>query len=54
MVAAPGDVMTLVSTSRDNRFERIRGPQAKNYSAGPAILAWGGSRDTVESGVPSR
>jgi hypothetical protein len=32
---------------RDNILRRIRGPRAQGYRAGPAILFWGGSRDTV-------
>jgi hypothetical protein len=32
---------------RDNIVRRIRGPRAQGYRAGPAILFWGGSRDTV-------
>jgi hypothetical protein len=32
---------------RDNVLRRIRGPRAQGYRAGPAILLWGGSRDTV-------
>jgi hypothetical protein len=32
---------------RDNLLRRIRGPRARGYSAGPAILFWGGSRDTI-------
>jgi hypothetical protein len=32
---------------RDNRFERIRGPRDGRWSAGPAILLWGGSEGTV-------
>lgn len=34
-------------TIRDNRFLRIRGPQAGNWSAGPAILVWAAAEDTV-------
>jgi hypothetical protein len=34
-------------TVRDNVILRIRGPQAQGWRAGPAILFWGGSRDTV-------
>src|SRR5262249_47048616 len=32
---------------RDNVLLRIRGPRAQGYRAGPAILFWGGSRDTI-------
>ena len=32
---------------RDNILRRIRGPRGQGYRAGPAILFWGGSRDTV-------
>jgi hypothetical protein len=32
---------------RDNVLRRIRGPRSQGYRAGPAILFWGGSRDTV-------
>ena len=32
---------------RDNRFERIRGPESQGWSAGPAILVWAASEDTV-------
>jgi hypothetical protein len=32
---------------RDNVFRRIRGPRAQGFRAGPAILFWGGSRDTI-------
>jgi len=32
---------------RDNTLRRIRGPRAQSFRAGPAILFWGGSRDTV-------
>jgi hypothetical protein len=32
---------------RDNLLRRIRGPRAQGYRAGPAILFWGGSRDTI-------
>ena len=32
---------------RDNTLRRIRGPRAQNFRAGPAILFWGGSRDTI-------
>jgi hypothetical protein len=32
---------------RDNVLRRIRGPRSGGYRAGPAILFWGGSRDTV-------
>jgi hypothetical protein len=32
---------------RDTRFERIRGPASGRYSAGPAILMWAASEDTV-------
>ena len=34
-------------TVRDNRFERIRGPRDRRYSAGPAIVFWGHSQGTV-------
>jgi hypothetical protein len=34
-------------TVRDNRFERIRGPRDQRYAAGPAILLWNGSSDSV-------
>jgi hypothetical protein len=34
-------------TIRDNRFERIRGPAARGFKGGPAIMAWGASEDTV-------
>src|SRR5262249_49872614 len=30
-----------------NVLRRIRGPRTQGYRAGPAILFWGGSRDTV-------
>ncbi len=32
---------------RDNRFVRIRGPKAGNYNAGPAVMFWANSIDTV-------
>jgi len=32
---------------RDNVLRRIRGPRAQGWRAGPAILFWNGSRDTV-------
>ena len=32
---------------RDSQFSRIRGPRERRWSAGPAILAWGGSQDTI-------
>jgi hypothetical protein len=32
---------------RDNVLRRIRGPRTQGYRAGPAILFWGGSRDTI-------
>src|SRR5207247_2028246 len=32
---------------RDNWFMRIRGPASGRYSAGPAILFWGGSSGTM-------
>lgn len=32
---------------RDNRFVRVRGPQEKRWSAGPAILVWGNAEGTV-------
>jgi len=32
---------------RDNRFVRIRGPQSGRYGAGPAVLFWANSIDTV-------
>jgi len=32
---------------RDNRFTRIRGPEKGRWSAGPAIVAWATSEDTV-------
>jgi hypothetical protein len=32
---------------RDNVLRRIRGPRSQSYRAGPAILFWGGSRDTI-------
>jgi hypothetical protein len=32
---------------RDNVLRRIRGPSKDGYRGGPAILFWGGSRDTV-------
>ena len=32
---------------RDNVLRRIRGPRAQGHRAGPAILFWGGSRDTT-------
>ncbi len=32
---------------RDNYFLRIRGPRERDHSAGPAILFWGGSGDTI-------
>jgi len=32
---------------RDNILRRIRGPRAQGYRAGPAVLFWGGSRDTI-------
>jgi len=34
-------------TIRDNRFQRIRGPEADRFAAGPAILVWMASEDTV-------
>jgi hypothetical protein len=34
-------------TVRDNRFERIRGPREKNWTAGPAILFWANSQDSI-------
>ena len=32
---------------RDNRFQRIRGPRSGRWNAGPAVLAWKGSEDTL-------
>jgi hypothetical protein len=32
---------------RDNRFTRIRGPEAQGWRSGPTILVWKGSEDTV-------
>ena len=32
---------------RDNRFSRIRGPEAQGWRSGPTILVWKGSEDTV-------
>jgi hypothetical protein len=32
---------------RDSRFDRIRGPQATGWAAGPAILFWANSVETV-------
>jgi hypothetical protein len=32
---------------RDNRLLRIRGPESNGWRAGPAILAWMGSQDTL-------
>lgn len=32
---------------RDNRFERIRGPASGRFAAGPAVLMWAASEDTV-------
>jgi hypothetical protein len=37
-------------TVRDNRFRNIRGPQERNYAAGPAILFWRDCRDTLIAG----
>jgi hypothetical protein len=34
-------------TVRDSRFERIRGPQNGGWKAGPAVLFWANSQDTV-------
>ena len=34
-------------TVRNNILRRIRGPQSQNHRAGPAILFWRGSRDTL-------
>jgi hypothetical protein len=34
-------------TIRDNRFLRIRGPREMGWSAGPTILMWAASEDTV-------
>jgi hypothetical protein len=34
-------------TVRDNRFERIRGPASGRWAAGPAVLFWANSQDTV-------
>jgi hypothetical protein len=34
-------------TIRDNRFDRIRGPASRRFAAGPAILAWAASADTI-------
>jgi hypothetical protein len=34
-------------TIRDNRFTRIRGPEADGWRAGPAILAWGAAAGTL-------
>jgi hypothetical protein len=34
-------------TVRDNTIRRIRGPEANGWRAGPAILFWGHSRNTV-------
>jgi len=34
-------------TVRNNILRRIRGPQSQGYRAGPAILFWRGSRDTL-------
>ena len=51
---APSDYTNAVDvlngegwTVRDNTIRRIRGPEAEGYRAGPAILFWGHSRDTV-------
>ncbi len=51
---APGDYTNGVDvlngagwTVRDNSVQRIRGPRAQGWRTGPAILFWGGSRDTV-------
>jgi hypothetical protein len=53
-VSAPSDYTNGVDVLngerwvvRDNVLRRIRGPSATGYRAGPAILFWGGSRDTV-------
>ena len=32
---------------RDNRFARIRGPEAQGWKSGPTILAWKGAEDTL-------
>ncbi len=32
---------------RDNRFQRIRGPESRRWQSGPAILAWMASEDTI-------
>jgi hypothetical protein len=32
---------------RDNAFLNIRGPESGNWKAGPTILIWNGSRDSV-------
>jgi hypothetical protein len=32
---------------RDNRFVRIRGPQEQRWNAGPAVLFWANSIDTI-------
>ena len=32
---------------RDNHFARIRGPETGNYNAGPAVMFWANSIDTV-------
>ena len=34
-------------TVRDSAFRRIRGPESDRWRAGPAVLFWGGSEDTV-------
>jgi hypothetical protein len=34
-------------TIRDNRFTRIRGPEAGRWASGPTILAWQAAEDTV-------
>jgi hypothetical protein len=34
-------------TIRDNRFERIRGPESDKWRGGPAILAWKSAEDTL-------
>jgi hypothetical protein len=52
--SAPSDytnAIDLLATKgwviRDNRFQRIRGPSGQGFAAGPTILIWQASEDTV-------
>ncbi len=53
-VSAPSDYTNGIDvhatkgwTVRDNRLARIRGPESVGWRAGPAILFWNGSEDTI-------